>query len=101
MVKNTQQEMKIERGGELIHLLHLSYINKDKMLVGSTMECWNQLACHTALVARHQKWHQTSIETDGTPSHSIKENLKRGKRLKKKQIALGATIRSKSTQSAT
>ena len=53
------------------------------------MECWNQLACHTALVARHQKWHQTSIETDGTPSHSIKENLKRGKRLKKKQIALG------------
>ena len=60
------------------------------MLVGSTMECWNQLACHTALVARRQKWHQTSIETDGTPSHSIKENLKRGKRLKKKQIALGA-----------
>ena len=58
------------------------------MLVGSTMECWNQLACHTALVARRQKWHQTSIETDGTPSHSIKENLKRGKRLKKKQIAL-------------
>ena len=53
------------------------------------MECWNQLACHTALVARHQKWHQTSIETDGTPSHSIKENLKRRKRLKKKQIALG------------